>query len=171
MSSSARRALLFGNDFPIFQLCGRTDGSKFSCGEPVSLSKTKKPPFNFRVGKALHTIRASHPRRQARHSEDLKNCPWATSALIGYGPWEPHSIFKSHFKSEVEPHSKVLLLLCTAWTEAKEKNRASSVQGLCPPMKRSVLLLRTVGKKILVAAVMMAYPRWGEGVHQIGICF
>lgn len=147
MSSSAWRALLFGNCFPIFQPCGRTDGSKFSCGEPVSLSKTKKPPFNFRVGKALHAIRASHPRRQARHSEDLKNCPWATCALIGYSPREPHSIFKSHFKSEVEPHSKVLLLLCTAWTEAQKKNQASSMQGLCPPMKQSVFLLSTVGKK------------------------
>jgi hypothetical protein len=32
-------------------------------------------------------------------------------------------IFKSHFKSEVEPHTKILLLLGTTWREAQRKER------------------------------------------------
>lgn len=94
---------MFRSCFPISQPRGRTDVSQSARGEPESLSKNKQPSFNFRVGKALHTILASHPRRQASCLEELKDSPQATCPTFGYGPWKPHSIFKSHFKSEVEP--------------------------------------------------------------------
>lgn len=138
MQSNVFKCLLSRNRFPIFQPCGRTDGSRLACGEPVSLSKNKKPPFNFRVGKALHTIPASHPRRQARLSERVKkldNLPWATCAMIGHGPWKPHSIFKSHFKQRLSHTVRSCCRCVLHGGKHKIRKQASLVQGVYTPIK------------------------------------
>lgn len=69
----------------------------------LSLSKNKQTSFNFRTGKALHTMPASHPRRRSRSSEELRGLCQVTLPEFGNGPWELNSILKSGFSPEVEP--------------------------------------------------------------------
>ena len=69
------------------------DAFPFACEEPRSLSKNKWTSFNFRVGKALHTMSASHPRKEIGKAEELRDLSWAMWPVFGDGPWELGSIF------------------------------------------------------------------------------
>lgn len=69
------------------------DAFPFAREEPGSLSKDKRTSFNFRVEKALHTMSASHPRREIGKAEELRDLSWASWPVFGDGPWELGSIF------------------------------------------------------------------------------
>lgn len=68
----------FKNAFLSLQPCGRADVFPLVHEEPESLSKNEQTSFNFRVGKALHTMPASHPRRETGRSEELRDLSQAT---------------------------------------------------------------------------------------------
>lgn len=70
--------------------------------EPESLSKNRQTSFNFGVGKALHTMPASHPRRETGCLEELRDLSQAAWPEFGYGPGELDSTGKSGFSPEVE---------------------------------------------------------------------
>ena len=69
------------------------DAFPFAREEPGSLSKDKRTSFNFRVEKALHTMSASHPRREIGKAEELRDLSWASWPVFGDGPWALGSIF------------------------------------------------------------------------------
>lgn len=90
-------------------------------------------------------------------------------AMIGHGPWKPHSIFKSHFKSEVEPHSKILLQLCTTWREVQKEEAGFLGTGVCLRTKEVKNFTMEYHENILSSCSSDGSSALGKSVHQIGI--
>lgn len=85
----------------------------FAYEEPGSLPKSRQTSFNFRIGKTLHTMAASYPRREIGSSKESRDLSQATWPEFGQAPGELDFILKFGFSPEVEPLHCAASVLCS----------------------------------------------------------
>lgn len=144
----------------------QADAFPFAREEPGSLSKNRQTSFNFRVGKALHTMSASHPRRETGNAEELRDLSWATWPVFGDGPWELGSILNLVLVQML--NCNAVLPLCSALVQGsvKEIKQGSSAQGI---YKWLVLSFCLVPYRISSSWDNDGYKLWEGGLHWVGL--